>query len=210
MRLHTRGEILADRQIHIIGIFAALVGTIVLCADARPEGTREYVSVLVYCTGLIAMLVCSAAYNTVSSPSWTPLLRRFDHAAIFVMIAGTYTPFTVNRLVGGWSVAMTASVWGIAIVAGVLKFVMPHRLERYSLLLYLALGWIGLIAGRQLLIALDTETLVLLGIGGALYSLGTIFHTWRALKYQNAIWHGFVLTAACFHYAAVLHQVAPA
>ncbi len=207
LRPHTRGEYLADRQIHIIGIAGGLIGAIVLCALARPEGPREFLSVLAYSAGLIAMLVCSAAYNIVLSPRLKPILRRLDHAAIFVMIAGTYTPFTVNRLSGAWSVTMTAGVWGIALVAGTVKLLMPHRLERFSLLLYLALGWFGLIALKPLIVALDTETLLLIGIGGLIYSLGTIFHSWRGLKYQNAIWHAFVLAAAVVHFAAVLHQV---
>ncbi len=209
IRPHTRGERLVDRQIHIVGIVAAVIGAIVLYAKVQSDGVREYASVLAYCFGLIAMLVCSAAYNIVTSPRWKPILRRFDHAAIFVMIAGTYTPFTVNRLNGAWSVAMTASVWAVALAAGGLKFVMPRRLERFSLPMYLALGWIGLVAGKQLIDALDTETLILLGLGGALYTMGTIFHVWRDLKYQNAVWHGFVLVAAAIHYAAVMHAMVP-
>jgi hemolysin III len=207
-RVQTRGEQIADGYIHVVGIAGALIGIVVLCSNARLEGAREFLSVLAYCGGLIGMLVCSAAYNMVSSPRLKPVLRRFDHAAIFVMIAGTYTPFTVNRLQSGWSAAMTAAVWSIAVVAGTAKLFMPRRLERYSLLLYLALGWIGLIALKPLIAGLDTKMLVLLGAGGARYSLGTIFHVWRGLSYQNAVWHAFVLAAAGCHYAAVLHQVA--
>jgi hemolysin III len=207
-RPQTRGEQLLDRQIHAVGILGALIGTVVLCNAARADGAVPFIAVVVYCAGLIAMLVCSAAYNTVTSPPLKAVLRRFDHAAIFLMIAGTYTPFTVLRLGGSWSIAMTASVWGATLVATTAKIFMPQRMERFSIPIYLLLGWIGLVAIKPLIAALDTETLVLLGIGGALYSLGTIFHAWRSLTYQNAIWHGFVVAAAGIHYVAVLHQVA--
>jgi hemolysin III len=134
-------------------------------------------------------------------------LQRFDHAAIFAMIAGTYTPFT-RLLEPGWAVGLTASVWSVA-AAGIAGKLWRPRGGRaiaraLSVLLYLALGWIGLIALRPLTESLAWPTLLLIGIGGAIYSTGVIFHLWRRLPYQNAIWHGFVLAAAGVHYAAVL------
>ncbi len=135
------------------------------------------------------------------------LLRRFDHAAIFLMIGGTYTPFTTSGLLGSWSRAMTIAIWAIALLGVSLKLVFPRRLDGPSVILYLMLGWIGLIALRPLLTSLDPVTVILLGVGGVFYSVGVGFHLWQRLKFQNAFWHGFVLFAAACHYVAVLRGV---
>ena len=130
-------------------------------------------------------------------------LRRFDHAAIFAMIAGTYTPFT-TLLDGAWSTPLTAVIWSVAAIGIALKLWQPRRIEAISVALYLGLGWIGLIALHPFMEALDTATLALLATGGILYSVGVVFHLWRRLPYHNAIWHGFVLVAAGLHYCAIL------
>jgi hemolysin III len=123
------------------------------------------------------------------------------------MIAGTYTPFTVNRLSFPWSLVMTGSIWAVAGTCAALKLAWPRLLERASVLPYLALGWVGVIALRPLFAALDRETLGLLGGGAVLYTVGTVFHLLRRLPFQNAVWHGFVVSAAACHYAAILHEV---
>ncbi len=176
-------------------------------AASVSNGRAVLVSVLAYAAGLLAMLCCSTAYHFASASPRRELLRRLDHAAIFLMIAGTYTPFTVNRLPLAWSIAMTATIWSIALAGVAMKLARGRRFERFSVGIYLALGWIGLVAGKQLYAALDKETLVLLGTGGLLYSVGTAFHLWERLRFQSAIWHVFVLSAAACHYAAVLHGV---
>jgi hemolysin III len=131
-------------------------------------------------------------------------LRRFDHAAIFAMIAGTYTPFTILGLQSGWSTGLTIGIWSVAAIGIALKLWQPRRIETISVALYLGLGWIGLIALHPFMVALDAATLALLAAGGILYSVGVVFHLWRRLPYHNAIWHGFVLVAAGIHYLAVL------
>ena len=202
-------ELLVDRQVHRVGLAAAGLAATWLIAVAATSGrTSVVVSVLVYAGGLVAMLGCSTAYNHSADASprreW---LRRLDHAAIALMIAGTYTPFTVIKLTGTWSTAMTAGIWTIAGAGIAIKLLESRRLERASVVFYLALGWMGLIALHPLAKALDPETLVLLGVGGMLYTLGVIFHLWRSLPFQTAVWHGFVLLAAGCHYAAVLHAL---
>jgi hemolysin III len=153
------------------------------------------------------MLGCSAVYHINADSPRRERLRRLDHAAIALMIAGTYTPFTVLKLSGAWSTLMTAGIWTIAGAGIAVKLLESRRLERASLVFYLALGWVGLIALHPLAAVLDVETLVLLGVGGMLYTLGVVFYLWRSLPFQTAIWHGFVLSAAGCHYAAVLHAL---
>ena len=150
------------------------------------------------------MLGCSAAYNLLRTSRRRDWLRRFDHAAIFAMIAGTYTPFTILGLQGGWSAGLTVVIWSVAAIGIALKLWQPRRIEAISVALYLGLGWIGLVALQPFVAALDTSTLSLLAAGGILYSVGVIFHLWRRLPYHNAIWHGFVVVAAGIHYLAVL------
>ncbi len=194
----------ADRVIHALGIGLGTMGAIALvwlaAIDGRPG---DLAPVLIYAAGLLAMLGCSAAYNVFHISGRRDWLRRFDHAAIFAMIAGTYTPFT-TRLSGSWSSGLTAIIWTVAVAGIALKLWQPRRIETISIVLYLALGWIGLAATGPFMAALDARTLVLLALGGIVYTTGVIFHLWRRLPYQNAIWHGFVLVAAGIHYLAVL------
>jgi len=189
-------------------MLAGLAGTVTLAALVALQGDWvAAIPVAVYAFGLMAMLVCSAAYNLARSSRRRALLRRFDHAAIFAMIAGTYTPFTTLRLEGGWAAGLTGAVWGVALLGILLKLWKPHLVERASIPLYLALGWIIVVALNPLLGALEPSTLILLGVGGLLYTLGVVFHIWQRLPFQNAVWHACVLAAACVHYAAVIDAV---
>ena len=153
------------------------------------------------------MLGSSAAYHLASKASRREFLRQVDHAAIFLMIADTYTPFTTCRLHGVWAIGMTAAVWTGAVTGAVLKLICPRRVERVSIVAYLALGWVILVGMRPMLASVDVRTAVLIGVGGVLYSIGVGFHLWRALPFQKAIWHSFVLVAASCHYAAILRGV---
>jgi hemolysin III len=202
------GELAADRVIHIIGTLVGVVGSAVLVGIAALSGDRQvfYASV-VYSSCLLTMLACSAAYHLVSNPSRRKSLRQLDHAAIFLMIAGTYTPFTTCRLHGVWAIGMTGAVWTGAVAGAVTKLLFPGRFERGSVVAYLSLGWVILVGMRPMLGSVDVRTAVLIGVGGVLYSIGVGFHVWRGLPFQKAIWHSFVLVAASFHYAAILRGV---
>jgi hemolysin III len=162
---------------------------------------------LVYACGLIAMFCCWAAYKLAGNCTRRALLRRCDHAAIFVMIAGTYTPFTVLRLDGAWSWGLTSAVWAIAGAGLLVRLFRPCDLNLASVMPYLLLGWIGIIAIDPLFHSLGWEPLALIGLGGALYTIGVGFHIWERLPFQNAIWHAFVLAAASAHYAAVVTSI---
>jgi hemolysin III len=203
-RAYSRQEVIADLIVHIVGVTAGFVGAAILISLAAVySNTGTLIAIAIYGFGLVAMLTFSAAYNLHPSGPRREFLRRLDHAAIFVMIAGTYTPFVTLHLSGAWSIAITSVVWVMAVTGVVAKIIFPRRFEKASLIAYLAMGWIGLIAFEPLLGALPVWTFILIGIGGILYSVGTAFHVWESLPYQNAIWHGFVLAAAACHYAAV-------
>jgi hemolysin III len=202
------GELAADRIIHMMGTLAGAVGSAILVGIAAAVAVLPTFSAsLVYSVCLVTMLGCSAAYNLASDASRRGFLRQLDHAAIFLMIAGTYTPFTTCRLHGVWGIGMTTAVWTGAVTGAVMKLICPRRVEQVSTVAYLALGWIILVGMRPLLSSVDIQTAVLLGVGGVLYTIGTGFHLWRALPFHNAIWHSFVLVAASCHYAAILHGV---
>jgi len=207
-RLPGRYELAADCIIHILGIAAGSIGGATLVALIAARGNwLELGALLIYAVGMVAMFSCSAAYNLARNSRWRAALRRCDHAAIFVMIAGTYTPFTLLRLDGAWSWGLTTAVWAIAGTGMLVKLCRRCDLRYASVAPYLLLGWIGVIAIDPLFRSLGWETLGLIGAGGLLYMIGVLFHVWERLPYQNAIWHGFVLAAASVHYAAVVNGV---
>lgn len=194
---------------HRIAIIAAIVGVAVLIAVALPQANLPLIlSLIVYGCGLLAMLICSALYNTSSGPADRDRLRRFDHAAIFLMIAGTYTPFLAAKLAGPWSCWLLVYVWAVAGAGVMLKLIWVNRFARLSVALYLFLGWTMVVAIEPMLALMSQPAILLLVIGGVLYSVGVLFHLWERLPYQQAMWHGFAAAAAACHYAAVLGEVA--
>jgi hemolysin III len=203
-----RAERLADNCVHIAGIASGLTACAVLAFLALPAaGLRLAVSVGLYAGGMMAMLWCSALYNMAREGSFKRILRRLDHAAIFVMIAGTYTPFALQVIGPPLGVWLLAFVWMVAAAGVTLKLVCPHRFEGVSIVVYLLLGWTVVAVIDPLLAGISLAGFILLIAGGVLYSIGVIFHLWHRLPYQNAIWHGFVLAAAACHYAAILREL---
>ena len=201
---YDRAEIIADGVVHAIGVCLGLIGAVTIVVMAVKIERINLTPILVYVIGLVTMLAFSAAYNMwpVSSVKW--VLRRFDHSAIYLLIAGTYTPFLGQMKNALVSAGLGIGVWLSAIVGMALKLALPGRFDRLAIILCLLLGWSGIIAYDSLASAIPSSSLWLLAIGGVLYSLGTLFHVWQRLRFQNAIWHGFVLLAASCHYSAVL------
>jgi hemolysin III len=205
---YDRAEIIADGVVHAIGVGFGIVGAVsILLAASNSAQSHEVVPLLIYVAGLLAMLGLSAAYNMwpISGAKW--LLRRFDHSAIYVLIAGTYTPFLAQLKAGVASSGLSIGIWSAATIGVVLKLLLPGRCERLSIVLYLIIGWSGVIAYDAAVSALPSSTLWLIAAGGALYSTGLIFHLWQKLRFQNAIWHAFVVLAAGCHYIAVVSSM---
>jgi hemolysin III len=205
---YDRTEILADGIVHAIGVGLGLIAAIVLVACAWYFATPgDVAAVSIYAVGLLAMLGFSATYNLLPVSRWKWILRRFDHSAIYILIAATYTPFLVQMKTSAMTLALLVGVWSVAIIGVVLKLFFPGRFDRLSIGLYLAMGWSGVMAYDVVIASLPSLTLWMLAAGGLLYTAGVIFHVWERLRFQNAIWHGFVLLAASCHYVAVLDLV---
>jgi hemolysin III len=204
-----RREIFADRCIHWIGIVAGAAAVIALIRNAEGRSYTLLASVLVYGAGLLAMFVCSAMYHLCSTIRRKALLQRFDHASIFLMIAGTYTPLTLSEAGGPWGLALLAFVWSVASLGIALKLLWPRSLHGISIVAYLLLGWSAVFILDRMASTLSPNTLTLLIAGGVLYTVGVVFHVWTRLPYQTAIWHAFVLVATSCHYAAISAGVVP-
>jgi hemolysin III len=205
---YDRAELIADGIVHGIGVLGGLVAATVLIVLTAIYATPLEVAVVsVYVAGLLTMLVLSATYNLwpVSRAKW--VLRRFDHSAIYVLIAATYTPFIMQMKDSVFAVALLIGVWCVALAGIVLKLFLPGRFDRLSVGLYLAMGWSGFMVYDTVVASLPAMALGLLAAGGLLYSFGVIFHAWQRLRFQNAIWHSFVLLGAACHYTAVLDLV---
>jgi hemolysin III len=196
-----RGELIADAVIHAIGLAIAIVAGSALLVLAWPHtGTGEYVAALFYVVSLATVLSISCAYNLwpISPTKW--VLRRLDHAAIFLLIAGTYSPFMAQLEGSGF---MLALVWGGAALGIFVKLALPGRFDRLTILFYLAIGWSGLLVVESVAEVLSGRAMLLIAAGGVAYTTGVVFHLWHTLKYHNAVWHGFVVAGAGLHLAAV-------
>jgi hemolysin III len=157
----------------------------------------------IYAAGVVAMLAFSTAYNFAKA-RYRPVLRRLDHAGIFLMIAGSYTPFTTHNLTGAWAWGMTAAVWSIAGIGALGKLFAPRLDRKLGVAVYLALGWLVVVALKPMIDNVTWVALMLLVAGGVLYSTGVIFYVNKRLKFARAIWHGHVVAAAAAHWAAIL------
>ena len=200
----SRAERWADGIVHGVGIVAAISGGSVLMTLAIMDGGGAGLAAAtaLYALCLIAMLAFSAAYNLTHASRARPFLRKLDEAGIFLMIAGSYTPFTTQRFGAHWSLIMTLLVWGVAL-AGVAGKLLPNRIpDKVWTGVYIAFGWLVVVAIKPLVQGVPMAALVLLIVGGLIYTTGTlVFHS--QLPYRRAIWHGFVVAAAGVHFAAI-------
>ena len=203
---YDRAEVIADGIIHALGLGLGVAGVPSLLVHVSAQAPAQFTAALIYGTGLLTVLCLSAIYNLwpISRTKW--VLRRFDHAAIYLLIACTYTPF-LSDLNDPAASNLLVGVWVTACVGMVLKLTYSDRLERFSILLYLGLGWSGVLVYERVITGLPLATVWLLAIGGVLYSAGVLFHLWERLRFHNALWHAFVLAAAC-HFCAVFEVLA--
>jgi len=200
---YTRAERIADGIIHAVGIAASVVAVVVLLIAAIPTlDVFSTTALAIYGVTVVALFSVSAAYHMVSHADWKPVLRRFDQAAIFFKIAGTYTPLVV--LIGSaFSYSILAFVWIAALLGAAAKLFLRHKLDGISVGIFLLLGWASLTLAWPIFETLPIAVSVLILAGGLLYSIGVVFHLWNGLKFQNAIWHAFVLAASACHFSAV-------
>ncbi len=204
----SRAELWADGVVHGLGIVLGLVAVAALILRVLTAAPlTDLVPVAIYGAALLAVLIVSAIYNLwpVSPMKW--LIRRFDHSAIYVLIAGTYTPFLMKLGSSLMAQILLAVVWAASVLGVVLKLAFPGRLDRLSIVLYLVIGWSGILLWQSIA-ELPATSLWLMLAGGLLYSIGVIFHVWESLPFQNAIWHGFVLVASGCFYGAVFRAYA--
>jgi hemolysin III len=195
----TRAERIADGMVHVLGVCAALFGvTLLFFYLAHQMGWGLFTATVIYAAGLIAMLSASAVYHLAHHTSARPLLRRLDHAAIYIKIAGTFTPLSV-MLGTVYGYLVLACVWALALIGVVGKLTAKRGRMTTGWWPYLALGWVGVALFIPLMSVLTGYSLLLLLSGGLLYSAGVIFYRWEGLKYATAIWHGFIVIASgCF------------
>ena len=206
-RSATIAELIADGIVHGVGLATSIaIGTLII-VFAAIQAAPELPALALYVGTLVVVLSVSLAYNLVPISPVKRVLARFDQAAIFLFIAGTYTPFlaVMGNTHGGTLLGVL--VWGASLVGIALKLIVPHRFGRLAVLLYLAIGWSGVLVFGTLASALPAPTLWLMVAGGVVYSLGIIFLLWDRLMFNNALWHTFVVAGATLHLVAILVMV---
>jgi len=202
-------ELLADGIVHALALLAGLIAFPLLLFHAlQTAGIGTFAALAVYAAGFFLMWGFSLAYNMTPPGALKWLLRRFDHSMIYVMIAGTYTAVIPHLDHPGWAWALGAVVWAGAALGIMVKVVLPGRYDRLSILAYILLGWVGIIAIGPVTAALPSVSLWLLLAGGLTYVAGVAFYVWHGLRFQNAVWHLFVAVAAGLHFAAIAVSVA--
>jgi len=207
---YTQREHLADLAGHVLGVTASITGLVILVLVGREfAGTLALTSYSIYGVALVLVFAVSALYHEVRLPRAKAFLRVADHAMIYVLIAGTYTPITLIGVQGAWGWSLFGVVWAIAIIGITLKIALPGRLERLSIALYILAGWVGVAGIGHLIDVLPWPALTLIVAGGVLYTVGVVFHLWHRLPYHNVIWHVFVLGGATAHYFSIIYFVRP-
>lgn len=204
----SRAELWADGAVHVLGIALGLCAVTALIVQVLAAASLpDLIPVGIYSAALMAVLIVSAIYNMwpASPKKW--LIRRVDHSAIYVLIAGTYTPFLMRLGESAMAHILLVIVWIASGVGVVVKVALPGRFDRLSIVLYLLIGWSGLLAWESIA-QLPSLALWLILAGGLLYTLGVVFHVWQTLPFQNAIWHTLVLVASGCFYGAVFQAYA--
>jgi hemolysin III len=204
------GEEVASSVIHGIGIVLSIAGLAILVASSAVYGgAREVVASSVFGSTLILLYTASTLYHSIPGVVAKRVLRTLDHIAIFLLIAGTYTPFTLLALPGAWGWGLFATIWTLAILGSAAELGMLKRYRKAAVVMYVLMGWVAVVAIEPLRQNVPTGGLVLLFAGGIAYTAGVPFYIARRLPYGHAIWHFFVLAGSVLHYLAVLLYVIP-
>ena len=201
-------EEVANAMTHGVGLVLSIIGWVVLLVGAGWAGDGwDLAAAAVYGGSLVFLYGTSTAYHSARSPRTKRTLRILDHVAIFLLIAGTYTPFTVVLVRDGWGWTLLALIWGLAVAGLLFKLFSTHRFHPAATSLYLLMGWMGVLLADPVSAALPMGALLLIAAGGLAYTGGVVFYGWHSLRYSHAIWHVFVLIGSICHYIAVVYYV---
>ncbi len=202
---YTRTEELFHTGLHVLGIVASLVAIPWLLAVGKDSGDPwRTVSALVFAVTALLLFITSSLYHAVREPRLKSRMRTLDHSAIYLLIAGTYTPFTLGVMRGAWGWSLFAVIWALAVLGVVAKNTVGFRYPRLSTLMYVGMGWAAIAAVEPLAAALTDWQLGWLLAGGLFYTLGVPFYAWKTRRYTHAVWHVFVLAGVACHFVAVL------
>ncbi len=201
----------ANAITHGLGVVLGVVGLILLLIRAfdHQADTLTIASMAMYGSSIILLFLASTLYHSITTEKTKRLLKTLDHCAIYLLIAGSYTPFLLVSLRTPLAMGLMAVIWGIALVGIIMKIAFVYRFKRLSLVTYLAMGWLSLIVVYQLAMNIEMGGLVLLALGGVIYSLGVIFYVAKRIPYNHAIWHLFVLAGCACHFFAIYLYVTP-
>ena len=209
-RLYTVGEELANILSHGLGAALSVAGLVVLVVLAFRLGDPWRVtSFAIYGSTLIILYLASTLYHSVQDHRVKGVLRTIDHAGIYLLIAGTYTPILLVSMRGAWGWTLLGVIWGLALMGVVLQSLSFQRLRRVELFVYLMMGWLCVIAWREMFASISIGGLIWIAVGGLLYTIGVIFYAWHKLPYHHAVWHIFVLAGSVSHFFAMLLHVLP-
>lgn len=203
-------EEFANAVTHSVGLLLSIAGAIALIAVSMRHGTAWHVvSCAVYGATLVLLYLSSTLYHAISVPRLRPTLRLFDHSAVYLLIAGTYTPFTLVNLRGGWGWTLFSVVWGLALAGIIFKYFALDRFPVFSTIIYVLMGWLLIIGIKPVLTLVPLHGFVWLLAGGLFYTTGVFFFASKRIPYGHAIWHVFALCGSVCHYWAVFFYVLP-
>jgi len=209
LRQQTPGEEIANSVIHGIGAILSVVMLVVLVISAKNSGDASRITSLsIYASTMILLYLASTLYHGISDPKTKKIFKVLDHSAIYLLIAGTYTPVVLVTLRGAWGWALFGTIWGLALVGIIFKSLAIKKLKVISLLTYILMGWLVVIAINPLLQNAPRGLIYWLLAGGLSYTLGTIFYCWEKLPFHHSIWHLFVLGGSASHFFGLLFYIA--
>ncbi|MGD9546356.1 MAG: hemolysin III family protein [Candidatus Krumholzibacteriia bacterium] len=206
----SRGEEIAHAVTHGLGVLFSVVALVLLVVKAaRYADARTVTGVTVFGVTMLILYLASTLYHALTPPRAKRVFELLDHAAIYLLIAGTYTPFTLVALGGAWGWTLFGLSWGLGILGILYEVVLLRPSKKLSLAFYLLMGWLVVFAVKPLMGALPTEALTLLGAGGIAYTGGAVFYAWRGFPYHHAVWHLCVLAGTVFHFLAIYGHIIP-
>lgn len=209
-RAQGRSEELANSLTHGLGVVLAVAALVLMVVAASLHGSaRHIVGAAIFGASLVLLYTMSTLYHAFRGPRVKHVFKILDHNAIYLLIAGTYTPFCLGALKGGWRWSIFGVIWGLAVLGVTFKSIFIHRMKVLSLMVYLGMGWLVILAAKPLYHALSRPGLGWLLLGGLFYTGGTVFYVWKRLRYHHAVWHLCVLGGSLCHVMAVLFYVIP-